>query len=197
MKEILITSSVMILAVIVLRFLFRKQVSRRVIYGAWLLVALRLLVPIQFGQLDFSVLTQAEPVTEVITEIAQKPISGPSREELYNDALREQISQGSPVFIPEIQEQVDAQIQQSSRPAPEVYDDFLEINKSEQILLPEISQQIEEAVAEKAAPSLGQIALWVWLGGIFLMACWFIGVNAALHHSLRLSAVDFHSIKSK
>ena len=44
MKEILITSSVMILAVMILRFLFRTKVNRRLVYGVWLLVALRLLV---------------------------------------------------------------------------------------------------------------------------------------------------------
>ena len=49
MKEILITSSVMILAVMILRFLCRIKVNRRLVYGVWLLVALRLLVPIQFG----------------------------------------------------------------------------------------------------------------------------------------------------
>ena len=103
MKEVLITSSVMILAVMILRFLFRTKVNRRLVYGVWLLVALRLLVPIQFGQLDFSVLTQAKPVTDAITDIAQRPVSGPSREELYQDALRQEISQGAPVFIPEVQ----------------------------------------------------------------------------------------------
>ena len=54
MKEILITSSALILSVIILRLLFRTKVSRRLIYGAWLLVALRLLVPIQFCQLNIS-----------------------------------------------------------------------------------------------------------------------------------------------
>ena len=191
MKEILITSSVMILAVIALRFLFRGRVSRRLIYGAWLLVALRLLIPIQFGQLDFSVLTQAKPVTDAITQIGQQPISGPSREELYPDALREQISQGSPVFIPEIQDQVDTEIQHSGRPAVDVYDEYLDTNEAEEILLPEVNQQIETAVSEKAAPSLGQIALWIWLGGMVVMAGWFLCVNLSLHHSLRLSAVDF------
>ena len=191
MKEILITSSVMILAVIALRFLFRGRVSRRLIYGAWLLVALRLLIPIQFGQLDFSVLTQAKPVTDAITQIGQQPISGPSREELYHDALREQISQGTPVFIPEIQDQVDTEIQHSGRPAVDVYDEYLDTNEAEEILLPEVNQQIETAVSEKAAPSLGQIALWIWLGGMVVMAGWFLCVNLSLHHSLRLSAVDF------
>ena len=60
MKEILITSSVLILTVIFLRLVFRNKVSRRLIYGAWLLVALRLLIPVQFGNLNFSVLTPAK-----------------------------------------------------------------------------------------------------------------------------------------
>ena len=192
MKEILITSSVMILAVAALRFLFRSKVSRRLIYGVWLLVALRLLIPIQFGQLDFSVLSQAKPVTDAITDIAQRPVSGPSREELYNNALREEISQGTPVFIPEIQEQVDTQIQQG-RPAPEVYDEFLETGKTDEILLPEVSQKIETTVSAKAAPNWGQIALWVWLAGIFVMAGWFLGVNLSLHRALRRSATDFNA----
>ena len=45
MSEILITSSALILAVILLRLFFRNKVSRGLIYGAWLLVALRLLIP--------------------------------------------------------------------------------------------------------------------------------------------------------
>ena len=191
MKEVLITSSVMILAVMILRFLFRTKVNRRLVYGVWLLVALRLLVPIQFGQLDFSVLTQAKPVTDAITDIAQRPVSGPSREELYQDALRQEISQGTPVFIPEVQDRVDTEIQQSGRPAPEVYEEFWETNRSEEILLPEVSQKIEVSVTEKAAPNWGQIALWVWLAGSFGMAGWFLGVNISLRWSLRRSAADF------
>lgn len=43
MKEILLTSSVLILALLLLRLLFRKTISRRVQYALWGLVALRLL----------------------------------------------------------------------------------------------------------------------------------------------------------
>ena len=46
MKEILLTSSVLILALLLLRLLFRKTISRRVQYALWGLVALRLLVPV-------------------------------------------------------------------------------------------------------------------------------------------------------
>lgn len=188
MKEVLLTSSVLILAVIILRLVFRSKVSRRLIYSAWLLVALRLLIPIQFGQLDFSVLSQAEPVTEVITDIAQKPVSGPSREEVYNDTLHDYISQGQPVFIPEVQEQVESEIQQSGRPAVDVYDEVLESVKPETVILPEVNRQIETVVNETISPTIGQIALVVWIAGMTAMAGWFVGVNLSFRKNLRRSA---------
>ena len=42
MKEILLTSSVLIAALLVLRFFFRRSIPRRVQYALWALVALRL-----------------------------------------------------------------------------------------------------------------------------------------------------------
>ena len=45
MKEVLITSSVLILALLALRGIFRRSLSRRVQYALWGLVALRLLLP--------------------------------------------------------------------------------------------------------------------------------------------------------
>lgn len=191
MKEVLITSSVLILAVIVLRLLFRTRVSRRLIYGAWLLVALRLLVPIQFGQLNISILNQAEPVTDAITDIVQRPISGPSREELFSDALQEHISQGTPVFVPEIQAQVNSEIQHSGRPAPEVYDEYLDTNQAEDILLPEVSREIESTVSESASPTFGQIALLVWIAGAAAMAGWLLGVNMSFRRNLCRTATEF------
>ncbi len=62
MKEILITSSVLILALLALRGLFRKTISRRAQYALWALVLLRLLVPLNLPAAEHSVLTAAEPV---------------------------------------------------------------------------------------------------------------------------------------
>ena len=64
MKEILLTSSVLILALLLLRLLFRKTISRRVQYALWGLVALRLLVPVSLPAMEHNVLTAAEPVQE-------------------------------------------------------------------------------------------------------------------------------------
>ena len=49
MKDILITSSVLIPVILLLRFLFRRSVSRRVQYALWLMVLLRLLIPVTWG----------------------------------------------------------------------------------------------------------------------------------------------------
>ena len=46
MKEILLTSSALILAILLLRLVFRNRISRRAQYALWLLVLARLLVPV-------------------------------------------------------------------------------------------------------------------------------------------------------
>ena len=73
MKEVLITSSVLILALLALRGIFRRSLSRRVQYALWGLVALRLLVPVNLPAAQHSVLTAAEPVRTVITERMETP----------------------------------------------------------------------------------------------------------------------------
>ena len=54
MKEILLTSSVLILALLALRRLFRETLSRRAQYALWGLVLLRLLVPVSLPAAGFS-----------------------------------------------------------------------------------------------------------------------------------------------
>lgn len=56
MLEWTLTSSVLILAVLTIRFGFRKRLSMRVCYALWLAVALRLLIPVTFSESVFSVL---------------------------------------------------------------------------------------------------------------------------------------------
>ena len=59
MREILLTSSVLILALLALRSLFRERISRRVQYALWGLAALRLLVPFSLPAAEHSLLTAA------------------------------------------------------------------------------------------------------------------------------------------
>ena len=64
MKEVLLTSSALILALLVLRLVFRRRISRRVQYALWLLVLVRLLVPVSLPGTPVSLLTAAEPVVQ-------------------------------------------------------------------------------------------------------------------------------------
>ncbi|QNL45654.1 M56 family metallopeptidase [Oscillibacter hominis] len=67
MKEILITSSLLILALLTLRRVFRHKISRRVQYALWLVVALRLLVPVSLPDMGFSALSVTQNVQETVS----------------------------------------------------------------------------------------------------------------------------------
>ena len=66
MTEILVTSSVLIVVIALLRLALRGKISQRVQYALWLLVAIRLLVPVSFVTSPVSVMNAVEPVTETI-----------------------------------------------------------------------------------------------------------------------------------
>ena len=78
MREILLTSSVLIAALLVLRKVFQKTISRRAQYALWGLVLLRLLVPVNLPALSHNVLTAAEPVqTQVVQQLERQVIYVP------------------------------------------------------------------------------------------------------------------------
>lgn len=182
MKEVLITSSILILAVMVLRLVFRGKVSQKLIYGAWLLVALRLLVPVQFGSFDFSILNQAEPVTEVITEVSKNPVAGPSREEVYQQIAQDYIDRGEHIFIPEVEEKLE------SGEVPS-YEEVFQNYPIQSIVIPEVNTQIQQEVEKSiTAPTVGQIATAVWITGMVAMALWFGLVNLRFHRALAKTA---------
>ena len=67
MKDVLITSSVLILAILALRAVFRKTISRQVQYALGGLVLLRLLAPVSLPALQHNVLTAAEPAAATVS----------------------------------------------------------------------------------------------------------------------------------
>lgn len=155
MKEILITSSVLIGVVLLTRWLFRGKVSQKLIYAAWLLVALRLLVPIQFGQSAYSVTTltekiesQSKPIQQA-QEVMDQPIAGPSRAELYQQLLDEYIQQNP---------------------------DHAQPNAAPQIT-PEVQEQIEVQTNQLVAPTLSEVLTVIWIVGMIGMAGWFLTTN--------------------
>ncbi len=176
MIQILITSSVLIAVIALARLLLRKRVSQRLIYGLWLLVALRLLIPIQFGQSSFSVAaltekieTNSKPIQQ-IQEGLQQPIVGPSRKELYDQLLNDYLLQYRPL--------PDSGSNAAPDSGPDLTPDTAPISPSP--VTPEVEAQIQEQVAQQLqGPSLQEILLILWIGGVALMALWFLIANLA------------------
>ncbi len=68
MTQWILTSSVLILLVIAVRGLFKEKMKAKYTYALWLLVLVRLLCPVNFGELSFNLLTLAEEGKERMEE---------------------------------------------------------------------------------------------------------------------------------
>ena len=80
MLEIMITSSVLILALVLFRRFCWGKISRRLQYGLWILVAIRLLVPAQFLTSPFSIMNVWEHAKEA------EYIQGQQREDMLQNS---------------------------------------------------------------------------------------------------------------
>ena len=172
MKEILITSSVLICVVLLLRLVLRKWVSRRLIYAAWLLVALRLLIPFQFGQSDYSVVAMAEAFgqqSEVIQQAEdafRQPMKGPTQEEVYQTLVQDYLS--NPVI-------------------------------SSTVVLPEVQEQLWlEAEAQTSQPSnFSRLLTVVWVSGMVVTAGWFLITNLVFLRKVKKASTPSPQSNSK
>ena len=72
MKSIIITSSILILIVVALRYLLKEKISSRLRYTMWLLVAIRLLIPIEMGQSSLSVMTLVDRAENSVAAYTQQ-----------------------------------------------------------------------------------------------------------------------------
>lgn len=185
MKEVLITSTVLIVALLLLRWVFAKKVRRTWIYAAWLLVALRLLIPVQIGQLVFSVLTSARPITAAITSIAERQVTGVTEQDAYRQVLQNYIEEDISVFIPEVQEHIQSAMEDKlSR--EEIAVIIGQEYPNADAFVPEIHQQVQQKV-EKTTDTitLGQILTAIWLTGVVVMVVWLATANLLIGRSLR------------
>lgn len=191
MSQILITSSVLILALLLLRLIFAQKVSRRLIYGAWVLVALRLLIPVQIGQLDFSVLTLAQPVMEAMDARFEDAVLGNAPEISYQEQVQSYIEKDQSVFIPEVQAQIKQEMSQGTQSSAEIYGKLQEKFPQQEILTQVGQEKVYGAVGFENAALLQNadtLAVTVWLVGIAVMAVWFAVINLRHSRSLRRGA---------
>lgn len=158
MKDILLTSSVLILALLVLRQVFRKSVSRRLQYALWGLVLVRLLVPVSLPALDFNVLTASEPAVETVSH---------------------HLEQRTVYVLPT--GQVD--LPEESRRNPDLQPGYAMAPTSTGIMV--VDEGGETATVYAGWLTTGELLRFVWYAGIAVMACWFLVSNLRFWRKLR------------
>ena len=163
MKEILLTSSVLILALLALRQLFRRTVSRRMQYALWLLVLVRLLVPVNVGTLAHNVLSAAAPVQAVVEERLDTPVlyvqDGTERRPAQ--LLPGKESQGEPLSPPSDAAQ--------TAPADEYY----------------------TVTPTYRTVTLSEALTYVWYAGMAGVGAWFLFTNLRFARALRKARTPY------
>ena len=163
MKEILLTSSALILALLALRQLFRRTVSRRMQYALWLLVLVRLLVPVNVGTLAHNVLSAAAPVQAVVEERLDTPVlyvqDGTERRPAQ--LLPGKESQGEPLSPPSDAAQ--------TAPADEYY----------------------TVTPTYRTVTLSEALTYVWYAGMAGVGAWFLFTNLRFARALRKARTPY------
>ena len=160
MKEILLTSSVLILTLLLLRTLFRKTISRRVQYALWGLVLLRLLIPVNLPALRHNVLTAAEPVQAQVVQRLE-------RQAVFLPVERAPLAQH-----PEAQDAAPDVGAAVTRPAvPADSDSWVVATDT-------------TAVRYRQLTAV-EILTYIWYAGMAVMAVWFLAANVRFAVRLR------------
>lgn len=163
MKEILLTSSVLILALLALRRLFRRTISRRMQYALWLLVLMRLLVPLNVGTLAHNVLSAAAPVQATVEKRLETPVlyTQDGAERRPAQLVDGNAPQGEPLSPP-----ADAA---HSAPADEY----------------SLVTPAYRAVA------LSEALTYVWYAGMLIVGAWFLFTNLRFARALRKARTPY------
>ncbi|MBQ7094135.1 MAG: hypothetical protein IJN84_06450, partial [Clostridia bacterium] len=158
MTNWIISSSVLIVLVMLVRLVFKEKMSQQLRYGLWLLVLIRLLVPFSLGESQMSIdnFTESAVMSDsvkLITEIGKIDLPRMS----YNDAYEQVASEyaGNGIDISELP------IAQYER----------------------VDYEIDNV--RRGDISIAEMLKYIWLGGIAVVGCCFIASNMVFASKLR------------
>ena len=159
----IISSSILIITIILLRSLFRTKISLRLQYALWFLVAVRLLIPINFGTSVISIenlTNQLSLQTQVENTIENNRESTSVLNEYkdYENAVK-------------IYDRVERDVPDSTN-----------INSEESIPKTETSKSLETISISKIVP---QILFFTWITGIFVLSMVFTITNMRFRRRLK------------
>ena len=166
MKEIIITASVLIVCVMLIRHFFKGKISNRLQYALWLLVAIRLIIPVSaqlylsLGEIDefriMDLVRRLEGDFGDITERLEQPVSFT-------------MNMNSPVGQQIIKNMLEEEM--------------------------EYIGGADGPTSIFLAGSVGftwlDILRWIWFGGMGVMAVWMAAVNLRFCRKLRRERQDF------
>ena len=196
MLMILLSSCLLILLVIALRHYTKKKVSPIVQYSLWLLVALRLLLPFQFGasvlSLENIFKTRAEPVQvevhtepQISTPVEIRPsapvtaIPNPTVDSVtVTTDSSEQIT-----ILPT--EEIIREEQEITVPTPTVT-----VTERPAVAITPASTATQESRGSSLSPT--QILTGIWIVGALAMAGWFLTVNIRFNRKAKANARKLH-----
>ncbi len=160
MKTILLSSSILILLLAALGPVLRGKISPRVQYALWLLVALRLLAPVNPVSSALSAAALLERVeTPALERIAQTPVSTRSYDSAYSQIEAEYRQRGADL---------------SAFTAA----DWANLETQARAMTEEVP--LSELAVRWARP--------VWLAGAAVMGLWFLAVNLRFRRRLKKNA---------
>lgn len=168
MKEILITSSVLIAALLVLRRMFRKSISRRAQYALWGLVLARLLLPVNLPAVEHNVLTTAAPVQAAVTQRLETP-------RLY----------GTPVSVSPAADFPEAKNVQPGQLVPTAQSFGYPVLSSDGTTVTTYANRLDRPV------TLAENLTVIWYTGIAVVAVWFLLSNLLFWQKLRKSRTPY------
>lgn len=161
MKEIIVTSSVLILCIILIRKIFKGKISSRLQYALWILVALRLVIPAT-AQIYMTIGDATEFRLMDLMESAEQRIG--SLTEKLNEPIRYRFA-ADLSGIPQ-----SAQIGNIVGGADGPTSVFL---------------------AGRIGFCWLDVFRWIWFGGMFVVAAWMIITNIVFHYRMRKSRKEF------
>ena len=107
MTQWIVTSCVLILAVLGLRLVLKGRISLRLQYALWLLVAVRLLVPITFGESNLSAANLSQNAQPMVQQMEAVEIPVQSFDSAYQEVVQEHIDLGQDISGFENTEQLE------------------------------------------------------------------------------------------
>ena len=168
MMEWILTSTALILLVIAVRAMFRKRMRAGVMYALWLVVMVRLLCPVNFGEIRYGLLSLAEAGRMRLEEqLEEQKKENVEKAQSVDDLLQNM----------EIQTELPSEIHEKVPYAP--------------------TEQQAEQNRVSFEISRSKLLYGVWLAGMLAVTAVMLGVNLSFYHRLRRGRTELTECAKK